>query len=358
MLDIPVRLDLQGLLRNLRRQGTPDRTYFIELFLDWEVEEAICARYGLLDGLDPGDPYFKWRRRIALYRFLGYELVEFEIPQFVFPLDPGGVVDDTAPLRREGGRRWLTEGRGVIASWEDFERYPWPDSRTYDFSELEWLERNLPDDMGITSPCQGVFEKVQWLMGYEGLCYALYDNPELVQAMFRRVGELYAEAAEMLLQFDRLVALFGGEDMGFKTATMIPARVLIEQSFPWHARMARMAHERGKLYMIHSCGNLMEVMPALIEQVGIDARHSFEDAIEPVTEAKKRWGDRIAVLGGIDMDFLCRATEQQIRQRVRETLDICMPGGGYCLGTGNTVANYIPLDNYLTMLDEGRKYSA
>ena len=57
------------------------------------------------------------------------------------------------------------------------------------------------------------------------------------------------------------------------------------------------------------------------------------------------------------MDFLCRADEKQVRARVRETLRKCMPGGGYCLGTGNSVANYIPLDNYLAMLDEGRKFA-
>ena len=39
-------------------------------------------------------------------------------------------------------------------------------------------------------------------------------------------------------------------------------------------------------------------------------------------------------------------------------LDVMMPGGGYCLGTGNSVANYIPLDNYLAMVDEGRLYGA
>jgi len=56
------------------------------------------------------------------------------------------------------------------------------------------------------------------------------------------------------------------------------------------------------------------------------------------------------------VDFLCRADETASRQRVRETLDVCHPGGGYCLGTGNSVANYIPLDHYLTMVDEGRLY--
>lgn len=43
-------------------------------------------------------------------------------------------------------------------------------------------------------------------------------------------------------------------------------------------------------------------------------------------------------------------------KQTRETLEECMPEGGYCLGTGNTVANYIPLNNYLAMLDEGRNY--
>jgi uroporphyrinogen decarboxylase len=45
-----------------------------------------------------------------------------------------------------------------------------------------------------------------------------------------------------------------------------------------------------------------------------------------------------------------------VRRRVRETLKVCQPGGGFALGTGNTVANYVPVDNYLAMLDEGRKF--
>ena len=66
----------------------------------------------------------------------------------------------------------------------------------------------------------------------------------------------------------------------------------------------------------------------------------------------------IALLGGIDLDFLCRSEPEAIRERVRDTLNICLPGGGYCLGTGNSVANYIPLDNYLAMLDEGLLYGS
>lgn len=358
MLDIPIRPDIEGLLKNLRREGTPDRTYFMELFLDYEVEEAICARFGLLNGLDPADPHFPWRRQIAINRFLGYEGVNYSVRGFDFPRQNRNLTVDTAALARDGGRAWQDESHGVIASWQDFELYPWPDPANYDLSELEWLEENLPDDMGVFGRCHSVFEQVTWLMSYQGLCYALYDQPDLVDAMFQRIGALHAHVADLLVQFDCVRVLFGGDDMGFKTSLMVPARVLIEKSFPWHQRMARAAHEHGKLYLLHACGNLSEVMPALLEQVQIDGRHSFEDAIEPVTVAKERWGRRVALLGGIDVDFLCRSSQEEIRQRVRHTLDVCLPGGGYCLGTGNTMANYIPLDHYLAMLDEGRKYAA
>ena len=66
-------------------------------------------------------------------------------------------------------------------------------------------------------------------------------------------------------------------------------------------------------------------------------------------------GHRLSLLGGIAVGLLTRGTEAQIRTRVREVAAACQPGGGFCLGSGNTVANYIPLDNYLAMLDEGRR---
>jgi uroporphyrinogen decarboxylase len=127
---------------------------------------------------------------------------------------------------------------------------------------------------------------------------------------------------------------------------------------PWHKRCAEIARSKGKPYLLHSCGKLDEIMDDLIDDVGMDGKHSFEDAILPVAEAKRRYGDRISLLGGIDLDFLCRSPEGEIRRRVRDTLEVCMKGGGYCLGTGNTAANYLPLDSYLAMIDEGRRCRA
>ena len=93
---------------------------------------------------------------------------------------------------------------------------------------------------------------------------------------------------------------------------------------------------------------------SLCQVNGTDFYNEVSDAVA----AKHTYGQRVGLLGGIDVDFLCRENERAIRKRVRNTLDTCMPGGGYCLGTGNSVANYIPLNHYLTMLDEGRLYCA
>ena len=95
--------------------------------------------------------------------------------------------------------------------------------------------------------------------------------------------------------------------------------------------------------------------PDLIEDVKIDAFHSFQDVIIPIGRFMERYGDRIAGFGGVDMDCLARMEEDELRQYVRSILDDCMPGR-FALGSGNTVANYIPVDNYLAMLDEARRW--
>ena len=37
----------------------------------------------------------------------------------------------------------------------------------------------------------------------------------------------------------------------------------------------------------------------------------------------------------------------------RLLVERCAPGGGWALGSGNSVANYVPVDNFLAMLEEG-----
>jgi uroporphyrinogen decarboxylase len=73
-----------------------------------------------------------------------------------------------------------------------------------------------------------------------------------------------------------------------------------------------------------------------------------------VAKAKAKYGQRIGILGGLDMHLLASSTPDQVRAATRKMIRDCAPGGGYALGSGNTIANYVPLANYLAMLDEAR----
>ena len=93
-------------------------------------------------------------------------------------------------------------------------------------------------------------------------------------------------------------------------------------------------------------------MDILIDEVGIDAIHSFEDVSYPVSRYKKTWGERVGIIGGVDVDKLARLDEGSLRVYLRGVLEVCAAGGRYAFGSGNSIANYIPVENYLVMLDE------
>ena len=349
--------DWESLIRCVARKGTPKRVHVLELFLDLEIKQAICERYDLLEGMDKNDPFFAQKAEIAIQRFLGYDYVLVGLEGMNMPMH-WHTAEDTAENKREMGRNFIDEHSGPITSWQEFEAYPWPDPQAATTKALEWYEKNLPDDMCLLGGLTGHFcENLAWLMGYETLCYKLYDEPGLVKAIADRCLDIDRQVIERLVQFDRVKMIWGSDDMGFRSGTLISPKDTRALVLPGHKALARLTHDAGRLYILHSCGNLEAIMDDLIDDVQIDAKHSFEDTIVDVREAKTLWGDRVALLGGIDMDFLCRAGEAAIRKRVRDTLQVCLPGGGYCLGTGNTVANYLPVDHYLTMLDEGRRFN-
>jgi uroporphyrinogen decarboxylase len=221
-----------------------------------------------------------------------------------------------------------------------------------DFFPFEYINGHLPEGMGLmTCHAGGIFEHLSQIMSLEGLCLALYDEPDLVAAVAEKVGERLVAFCRHLLDLDRLIAVFQGDDMGFRTGTLVSPHDLRLYTLPWQKRLADMAHARGVPYFLHSCGNLETIYENLISEVGIDGKHSFEDAILPAEEFFARFGDRVAVLGGIDVDILAAGTPEQVRARARALIEAC-GAGRYAVGSGNSVPSYVPVENYLAMVDE------
>lgn len=116
--------------------------------------------------------------------------------------------------------------------------------------------------------------------------------------------------------------------------------------------MADIAHAAGRPFILHSCGNLKMVYEDII-MCGIDAKHSFEDNILPVSEFKKKYGTRITPLGGLDVDFICRNSKEDIRKYTIKCIEDCFYDGHWALGTGNSLPDFMPVENYITVLETG-----
>lgn len=193
----------------------------------------------------------------------------------------------------------------------------------------------------------------------QSLCerFGLPGDLDKADPYFRLQREICVhQFQETMCQFSRCAAINVGDDMGHRLATLIDPDDIREFFVPWQKRIIDVAHVHEKVVIFHVCGQVEAIMDDLIDTVGIDAKHSTQDAIEPITVAKQRWGERVGLLGGIDVDFLTRAQPDDVRPYVRNILDACMPGGEFALGVGNLGADTIPTENYLAVHAEARSF--
>jgi uroporphyrinogen decarboxylase len=353
---LPVRAptpNTVGCMDALMGRALPERPPLVEYLLDPAVQKPILRDLLGLPWADFGAVRASQAayldNQIELWLRLGYDFVRFE-SGLGFPESLVGADDATAT---SGRRAWADEHAGTIRSRVDFERYPWPRVEDFDFFPYEYLASKLPDGMGLVA-CHagGVFEHLSWIMSLEGLALALVDDRELVRMVADRIGGLMLRVYEHLVELPRLAAVFPGDDMGFKTATLVSPADLRELILPWHARFAALAHAKGMPYFLHSCGNLAAILPDLIKSVGIDGKHSFEDVILSAEAFQARWGDRAATLGGVDLNILSAGSEAEVRRRTRALIEACGPRGRFAVGSGNSIPSYVPVRSYLAMVDE------
>lgn len=238
----------------------------------------------------------------------------------------------------------------MITDWDSFNTYKWPDPDAIDYAYLDAIAPAVPEGMmAIGVQPNGVLENVVSLIGYDNLCFMLVDDEALVAAVTDKVGSILYRFYEHLSKHNLIGACMVNDDWGFSHQTMLSPTHLRQFIIPWHKKIVQLLHDNGKYAIMHSCGMLWDVMDDIIDDIQFDAKHSYEDNITPVEEAYTRLNGRIAVLGGIDIDFMCRRTPDEIYHRAKTLSDTGMRSGGYALGTGNSVPTYIPDEHYYAM---------
>jgi uroporphyrinogen decarboxylase len=347
--------DYTRTMKALLREGDAHFVPQMEFGFDPEIMAAILEESNFPESDDPELKHYALDQKIRLFHLLGYDVI-CQGPELPLPGLLRLEASDTALFTREK-RQWADEKSGAITNWEEFEHYSWPDSRDAGYEPLEYLAKHLPDGMAIIAGVTGIFEPLMYLMGLETLALSLYDNPDLVRAICDRISELFLPIARNLIGMDRVIGLTTSDDMGHKTGTLVDPRFLRKYVFPYHKALVACAHAQDLPFILHSCGRLDSILEDLIEDIKIDAIHSFQDVITPVETFSERYSDRIAIVGGLDVDLLARGSEEAIRTRTRQILGTCAPSRAYISGSGNSITNYIPVQNYLAMVDETWRFN-
>lgn len=247
----------------------------------------------------------------------------------------------------------LNEGI-MITDRNSFNSYPWPEVKNVDFSLIKKAAKYLHKNAKFVAfSDEGILENTIGIVGYDNLCYMLYDDPQLVEDIFYEVGTRIEEYFTKCLKYDEVGAILCNDDWGFKTQTMLPPKMMRKYVFPWYKRIVEKAHSVGKYALLHSCGHFYDIIDDIIDDMKFDGRQSYEDNIVPVEKAYEDLYPRIAIIGGIDVDFLVRASSDEVYQRCKNILEKSRNLGGYALGSGNSIPDYIPNENFLALLKAG-----
>ena len=306
------------------------------------MEEALGRSFADLQNGSESELREFFTNFCRFFKEMTYDTVSYEVCITEILPDHGAIM---------GGRP------GPIQNRRDFESYPWNELPRIYWKKAEknfdMLCQCLPAGMkALGGIGNGILEISEDLVGFEYLGYMQADDPELFAELYRRIGELMATLWTSFLQryTEHFCVCRVGDDLGHKTGTLLAPRTIVTHIVPQYRRIISLVHKAQRPFLWHCCGNIFEVMEPVIE-AGIDCKHSNEDVIAPFEKWIDRYGSRIGLFGGIDVDVLCSDTPGEIYEQVLDKGRLYRNiANGYALGSGNSIPDYVPLEGYMAML--------
>jgi len=198
-----------------------------------------------------------------------------------------------------------------------------------------------------------LFERAYLLMGMEAFFVAAAEQPEALSQLLHRIAD-YQIALIRRLVAAGAEAIRATDDYGGQHSLLMSPRMWRQLIRPGLARIVSATKEAGAMFLLHTCGHVMELIPDLID-IGVEVLDPIQAAANDHSVLKQHYGDRISFMCGVNSQgALSLGTPEEVEADVRECLRVLAPGGGYILGPDNSIA--IPEANYRAYLDAGERY--
>jgi uroporphyrinogen decarboxylase len=248
------------------------------------------------------------------------------------------------------------------ADLDEVDRYAWPQPEWVDVGQV----RRQAETYGRQYAILGGDWSPFWhdlidLLGMEPMYYLMFDRPAIVDAVLTHLVDYYAAVSQRIFDAaaDSLDVFFLGNDFGSQKGPLLSVAMFRRFILPHLARLVDLGHAYRLRVMMHCCGGIAELIPAMI-QVGLDGLHAVQPSCRgmDLRQLKARFGDKILFNGAVDSHHvLIEGNPDSVRQATREVLEIMKPGGGYVAGASHdTILEETPVENVLAMFDAIRQF--
>ncbi|MCP4309753.1 MAG: uroporphyrinogen-III decarboxylase-like protein [Bacteroidetes bacterium] len=243
--------------------------------------------------------------------------------------------------------------REIILSEPSMERYEFPnplDPRF--FANIEAEIEKKPDLFRVFQIGFSLYERAWSLRGTENLLMDFLVNPDFVKELFARITDYNIAQIRQALRYD-IDAVYFGDDWGQQSGLIMGYEMWKEFIYPELKRMYQTVKDSGKYVMIHSCGDVDELFPDLIE-AGLDCFNPFQPEVMDVAGIISEYRGILAFHGGLSMQkTLPFGTVEEVRKESEWLLELGREGG-YIFSPSHSVESDTTMENILQFIETAR----
>lgn len=200
------------------------------------------------------------------------------------------------------------------------------------------------------TPFISLFERAWTLRGMENILMDMVLNPDFVEELLDRILDWNLAIIEQAAQYDIDGCRFG-DDWGQQQGLIMGPKLWRKFLKPRLAGMYERVREKGRSAFIHSCGDVREIFPDLIE-IGVNVFNPFQPEVMDVYEMKKKYGTELCFYGGLSTQrTLPYGTPHDVGGEARRLMKEIGVGGGYILGPAHSIPKDVPLENMLALIE-------